>query len=98
MGSVPETTTFSSQSATILVASLSYVVFFDSNRVCIVFVCFPDCQFLFLCVFYSVYFIFATIAMSLLLTHDSHVGLLLLLNNLAVHVDVVDSESFCVLP
>jgi len=39
---------FSSQSATILVASLSlYVVFFDLNIFFIVFVCFRDCQFLF---------------------------------------------------
>ena len=45
MGSVLEITTFSSQSATILVASLLlYVVFFDLNKF---FVCFPDCQFLF---------------------------------------------------
>jgi len=47
-GSVLETTTFSSQSATILVASLLlYVVFFDLNKFFIVFVCFHDCQFLF---------------------------------------------------
>jgi len=47
-GSVLETTTFSFQSATILVASLSlYVVFFDLNRFFTVFVCLPDYQFLF---------------------------------------------------
>ena len=75
-GSALETTTFSSQSATILVAGLLlYVVFFDLNRFFIVFVCFPDCQLLFflLC---SVYFTFSTIAMSLLLSHDLRVRLL----------------------
>ena len=41
-GSALETTTFSSQSATVLVASLLlYLVFFDLNRFFIVFVCFP---------------------------------------------------------
>jgi len=45
-----ETTTFSSQSATILVTILLlYVIFFDLNRFVIVFVCFPGCLFLFLC-------------------------------------------------
>jgi len=46
-GSVLETTTFSSQSATILVTSLLLdVVFFDLSRYFVVFVCLPDCQFL----------------------------------------------------
>ena len=77
MGSVPETTTFSSQSATILVASLLlYVVFFDLNRCFIAFVCFPGCQFLFFYVCSGVYFTFSTIAVPLLLSHDLHVRLL----------------------
>jgi len=59
MGSVLETTTFSSQSATILVASLLlYVVIFELNKkIIIVFVCVPGCQFkknlrMFECFFY----------------------------------------------
>ena len=52
------------------------IVFFNLNRFFIVFVCFPDCQFLIY--FYacsSVYFTFSTIAMPLLLSHDLHVRL-----------------------
>jgi len=75
MGSVLETTTFSSQSATILVASLLlYVVFFDLNRFFIAFVC-PECQFLFFYACFSVYFTVSTVAMPLLLSHDLHVRL-----------------------
>ena len=70
MGSVLKTTTFSSQPATILVASLIlYVDFFDLNR-------FFYCQ---LIIFYacsSVYFTFSAIDMPLLLSHDLHVRLL----------------------
>ena len=72
-GSVLETTTFSSQSATILVASLLlYVVIFDLNRLLYVFLIasfyFYACS--------SVYFTFSTIAMPLRLSHDLHVRLL----------------------
>ena len=70
MGSVPGTTTFSCQSATILVASLLlYVVFFDLNIFFFVFYVFPIASFYF-CARSSVYFTFSTIAMPLLLTHD----------------------------
>ena len=73
MGSVPETTTFSSQSATISVASLlSYVVFFDLNRFLLSLYVFPIACFIFLCICSSVYFTFSTIAVSLLLSPDLH--------------------------
>jgi len=69
-----------SQHRLTLIASLLLyglrVVFFDLNRFYIVFVCFPDCQFLFFYVRSSVYFTFSTIAMPLLLSHDLHVRLL----------------------
>jgi len=71
-GSALETTTFSFQSATILVASLLlYVVFFDLN-IYIFFYVFLIASFYF-CARSSVYFTFSTIAMPLLLTHDLHV-------------------------
>jgi len=76
VGSVLETTTFSSQSATILVASLSlYVAFLDLNRFLLSLHIFLIASFIFFA-WSSVYFMFSTTAMSLLLSHDLHVRLL----------------------
>ena len=77
MGSVLETTTFSSQSATILVASLLlYVVIFDLNKkIIIVFVCVPDCQFKKKLRMFECFFTFSNIAMSQLLSLDLRVHL-----------------------
>jgi len=71
VGSVLETTTFSSQSATILVASLSlYVAFLDLNRFLLHVFLIASFNFF---AWSSVYFMFSTTAMSLLLSHDLRV-------------------------
>jgi len=84
LGCVLETTTFSSQSATILVASLLlYLVLFDLNRFLVVcsssssssmFSRLPVLKIFYACS--SVYFTFSTITVPLLLTHDLHVRML----------------------
>jgi len=76
MGSVLETTTFSSQSATIVASLLLYVVFFDLDRFFIAFYVFLIASFNFCYICSSVYFTFSTTAMLLLLSHDLHVRLL----------------------
>jgi len=74
-GSALETTTFSSQSATVLVASLLlYIVFFGLNRFLLSFYVFLIASFHFY-VCSSTFFTFSTIAMSLLLSLDLHARL-----------------------